>query len=251
MDDATPTDSVGPAFYAQPRFLRSRAARDWWTVLHPPYTLCHLSFVVVGASLAGTINVYRLLMTLLAFFLAVGLGAHILDELMGRPLKTAIPKWQLIVVAIGSLLGAVILGVVGVVEVSNYLIIFIAVGLVIALGYNLELLGGRFHNGLTLALGWGSFPVLTSFFAQHGRLNVGAFVGATYAALITLTQRQLSTPARELRRRVQSVNGVMTRTDGSTSSINVASLLAPLEKSLRTLCWAAIAIAIALAIVNK
>jgi hypothetical protein len=190
-------------------------------------------------------------MTLLAFFLAVGLGAHALDELMGRPLKTTIPKWELVVVAVGSLLGAVALGVVGVVQVNAYLIIFIVVGIVIALGYNLEPFGGRLHNGLTLALGWGSFPLLTAFYAQHGTLNVGAFVGALYAAMITFTQRQLSTPARELRRRVQSVEGVITRTDGSTSPVNVASLLEPLEKSLRTLCWAAIAIAIALAIVNK
>ena len=66
-----------------------RRVRDWLTLLHPPYTVWHLSYVAIGAAVAGHLVLWRLGGTLLAFFLAVGIGAHALDELHGRPLRTA------------------------------------------------------------------------------------------------------------------------------------------------------------------
>ena len=38
--------SLPPAFYARPSFASRGAIGDWWTLLHPPYTLWHLSYVV-------------------------------------------------------------------------------------------------------------------------------------------------------------------------------------------------------------
>ena len=75
-----------PAYYA----ARSGGWRDWWTLLHPPYTAWHLSYVVIGACLAPHVGLSALIATLIAFFLAVGLAAHALDELNGRPLRTRI-----------------------------------------------------------------------------------------------------------------------------------------------------------------
>ena len=46
--------------------------------------------------------------------------------------------------------------------------IFIAVGVVLVVGYNLEIWHGRLHNGTVFALGWGSFPLLTAYYAQAG-----------------------------------------------------------------------------------
>ena len=75
-----------PAFYAL-----SGGWRDYVTLLHPPYTLWHLSYVVIGAALAPSLPAERLVWGLIAFMLALGVGAHALDELNGRPLKTSIP----------------------------------------------------------------------------------------------------------------------------------------------------------------
>jgi hypothetical protein len=66
-----------PAFYA----AGPGPWRDWWTLLHPPYTAWHLSYVVIGACLAPQVDVGLLLLTLAAFFLAVGISAHALVEL--------------------------------------------------------------------------------------------------------------------------------------------------------------------------
>ena len=80
-------EDVRPAFYA----LRQGGWRDYVTLLHAPYTAWHLSYVVVGGCLVAEVSWGRLGLTVLAFFLAMGIGAHALDELAGRPLQTAIP----------------------------------------------------------------------------------------------------------------------------------------------------------------
>ena len=58
--------------------------RDYVTLLHPPYTLWHLSYVAVGAALAPRFHLDRMLWAMAAFFLAMGVAAHALDELQ-RP----------------------------------------------------------------------------------------------------------------------------------------------------------------------
>src|ERR671922_2506978 len=89
MDETIPTDEAPPpAFYA----LAPGGWRDWWTLLHPPYTIWHLSYVAIGAATAHHVDLYLLGLSLVGFFLGVGVAAHALDELRGRPLATAIPS---------------------------------------------------------------------------------------------------------------------------------------------------------------
>ncbi|MBV8302654.1 MAG: hypothetical protein JOZ04_00485, partial [Acidimicrobiia bacterium] len=102
-------DRHRPAFYAAAR----GGWRDWWTILHPPYTAWHLSYVALGAALAPHLDGIRLLATLLAFFFAVGVSAHALDELSGRPLQTRISDRALKVAAALGLAAAVGLGIAG------------------------------------------------------------------------------------------------------------------------------------------
>jgi hypothetical protein len=206
----------------------------------------HLSYVVIGACLVGPVNAVRLVITVLAFFLAVGVGAHALDELHGRPLSTSIPTWQLVAVACLGLGGAVALGVIGLFLVSPYLALFIVAGVAIALSYNLELFHSRWHSDVVFALGWGAFPVLTAYFAQHGDLSVSALGVAAFAAFISQTQRQLSTPARLIRRRTSSIEGQQVLVDGTIVPISSESMLRPFERALSSLCWATVVLAFAL-----
>lgn len=244
MSDAA--QPLAPAFYA--RDAQRRAGADWWVLLHPPYTLWHLSYVAIGAALAPRFDGVRLVATLLAFALAVGVCAHALDELHGRPLRTRLPAWQLVTAAVVSLLGAMALGVAGLGRVGPGLLLFIAVGTALTCGYNLELLGGRLHNDVTFAAAWGAFPVLTAYYAQAERLGWPALAGAAGAYSLSNAQRALSTPARTLRRRTVSVEGTIVLRDGERRPIDTALLLAPLETALKAMTGAVVALAIGLVI---
>jgi hypothetical protein len=233
-----------PAFYASPR----GAAGDWWTVLHPPYTAWHLSYVVIGAALAPTMDGSRLAASLIAFFAAVGVAAHTLDELHGRPLRTRIDDRLLVAASVAGLAIAVGLGVAGVMAVGLVLVPFIVLGPVLVTAYNLEWFRGRLHTDLGFALAWGAFPVLVGYAAQAGTVGVPAVIASLAAAALAFGQRALSTPARMLRRQIVRVDGSLVHRDGSASSIDADTLLAPLERALRAFAYGISALAVALAI---
>jgi hypothetical protein len=233
-----------PAYYA----ARSGGWRDWWTLLHPPYTAWHLSYVVIGAALAPTVSLTNLLATLIAFFLAVGLAAHALDELNGRPLQTRISTPALIAVTIVGLVGAVALGVVGVARVGWALVPFMIVGVLLVVAYNAELFGGIIHTDLGFAAAWGAFPVLTAYAAQTGKLALAPVIAAGAALAMSAAQRKLSTPARTLRRRSVRVEGSMTLADGQVAALDQRALLAPLEGALRAMSWGLVLLAASLAV---
>jgi len=233
-----------PAYYA----ARSDGWRDWWTLLHPPYTAWHLSYVVIGASLAPQVDLTRLLATLLGFFAAVGLSAHALDELHGRPLRTRIPSAALVAVTVAGLIAAVALGVLGVVRVGLVLVPFIVVGPVLVVAYNAELFGGVVHTDAGFAAAWGAFPLLTAFVAQAAALSPAAVLGGVAAFALSYAQRSLSTPARLLRRHVEAVHGSMTLADGTVRPLDETVLRTPLEQALRAMSWGLIALAAGLAV---
>jgi len=236
-----------PAHYDRPAFyaLELGSWRDYVTLLHPPYTLWHLSYVVLGAALAPTIRYDRLGATLLAFFLAVGVAAHALDELSGRPLRTAIPSRILWFLAVLSLAGAIGLGVAGVLLVSPWLLPFIICGVFMVPAYNLEWFRGRFHSDLWFALAWGVFPFLTAYWASAEELNWSALAGAIAVFALSLAQRTLSSRVRTLRRKARSVEGIITYDDGSTEEIDRQALMGPDERALMLLAVTVVAVSVA------
>lgn len=231
-----------PAFYA----LTPGGWRDYVTLLHIPYTAWHLSYVAIGAALSSAFAWDRFLPTLAAFFLAVGIGAHALDELNGRPLRTRIPTPALVALGAVSIAGAVAIGIVGALAVDPWIAAFVAAGGFIVVAYNLELLGGRFHGDAWFALAWGAFPLVTAYFAVAGTLDLAAAAGAVFAYLLSRAQRLLSTPVRDVRRRVAHVEGHVERTDGTSEPVTAELLVRANEGALRALAGAAVTLAVAL-----
>lgn len=231
-----------PAFYA----LGRGRAGDLLTLLHPPYTAWHLSYFAIGAALAPHLYVNRLLWGLAAFGLAVGVAAHALDELHGRPLGSVLSSRTLVGLAVVSLAGALAIGVVGVVTVTVALAPFVVLGALFLPVYNLELLGGRLHGDLWFAVGWGWFPAFTGYFVNAERVALPGLLGACGCLTLSVAQRRLSSPARELRRRTSSVSGVRERADGSSEALSRAGLLAPLDGALAALSLGVVVTACAL-----
>jgi hypothetical protein len=241
---AQPPSAQPPAWYA----TSPGRWRDWLTVLHPPYTAWHLSYVLIGAAIAPRFHLERLLATLIAFGLAVGVGAHGLDELRGRPLRTGISSPVLAGVSIAAICGAVALGALGIAQVGWGLLAFILMGVFLVTAYNLELWHGRFHNDTTFALAWGSFPVLTAYYAQAGTVRPAVVAAAAFGYGLSRAQRVLSSEARDIRRRVLSVAGERIYSDGSRRAITSGSILAPLERGLIALSWSTCALGVGLVV---
>jgi hypothetical protein len=233
-----------PAFYA----LSPGGWRDLVTILHPPYTAWHLSYVAIGAALAPTFVLSRLAAALGAFFLALGVGCHALDELAGRPLDTRLSRAALLWLAVLGLGGATAIGILGVVIVSAWLIPLVVLGVFLALAYNLELFDGRFHTDLWFAVAWGGFPAFTGWFVEALNVRAEGVLVALACCLLSIAQRRLSTPARELRRRTQSVTGHQTLHDGQVRELDTERVLTPLEGALSALWMSAVVLAVALVI---
>jgi hypothetical protein len=231
-----------PAWYA----LERGGLRDYVTLLHLPYTAWHLAYVVVGGCLAPVVSWTRLGLATLAFALALGVAAHALDELSGRPLGTRIPANVLLGLAAASLAAACGIGIGVALTFDLLLLAFVAVGAFLVLAYNLELFGGRFHTDLWFALAWGAFPLLTGYAACAGALRVEALAAAAWAGLLSAAQRRLSTPVRRLRREVAHVRGELELANGRSEPLDAAALVAAPEAALRALTWSTVALAAAL-----
>jgi hypothetical protein len=236
-----------PAFYA-PR--GAGLARDLVALLHPPYTAWHLSYVALGAAAASSFDLGRLAWALGAFFLAVGIAAHALDELHDRPLRTRLSHRALIGLAVAGLLGACAIGIGGAVTVSATLVPFILVGAFLVLAYNLELLGGRFHTDWIFALAWGGFPALTGFWVCALQVEAPGLLVAAACTMLSLAQRRLSTPVRELRRHTLAVAGEQRLSDGRVVELSAARLLLPLEGALRAIWFGLVLLAVGLVVLR-
>ncbi len=151
-----------PAFYALPR----GGWRDYITLLHAPYTAWHLSYVVVGGCLAAEVSWGRLGLTVLAFFLAMGIGAHALDELAGRPLQTTIPGPILVGLAVVSVVAACAIGLAVAIGFSLWILPLIAIGAFLVPAYNLELVWWPLPLRPLVRRGVGRVP------RRHGRRRV-------------------------------------------------------------------------------
>jgi hypothetical protein len=228
--------SDGPAFYA-------RTGSKWddlVSLLHVPYTLWHLSYVVIGAALAPTVDWLILSGTLAAFAVGLGIGAHALDEVESRPLSTGLSDRVLWMIGIGAMLLATGIAVVGSFQVSPWVMAWGVVGVFLAVGYALE--WPVIHTDLGFGLAWGAFPVVVGYWAQTQAISVSLVVAAAAATLLSLAQRALSTPARFVRRRTRES---VVEFDGEVRW-DRAELLQTWERPLRLLAWAMVALAIGL-----
>ena len=142
------------------------------TLLHPPYTLWHLSYVAIGAALAPDLEVG-----------APRRGARgVLPR--GRHRRARARRAERAPAAdadLGpgarrrsrrvSIGGAVGIGVYASIAYTPWLAPLVVAGGFIVCAYNLELFGGAFHSDAWFALAWGAFPLLTAYLAVAERIT--------------------------------------------------------------------------------
>ena len=233
-------DRVAPAWYL---IQGNHPAARWFNLLHWPYLCFHLSYIPIGAALAGGVNYVVFGWLVVAFFLGMGVGSHCFDLLKGDPLRLGIKPVYLKACGSGSLLLAALIGgqlfVFG--HVGAWFLLAVPLGVVFAVGYGMEWPG--LHGDWQFAAWWGVFPFLVSYFAQGvewswALIPVGVFVYATAAA-----QRVLSTQARFMRRKVAQLTGQYVAEDGSGAEITREWVIFPAERALALLSLAMVMLA--------
>ena len=131
--------------------------------------------------------------------------------------------------------GAVVIGVASAFMISQWLWAFVAFGAFIAVSYNLELFGRRFHNDFWFAASWGAFPFLTAYWVTAERLDFGAGLLAGGCFALSLGQRHLSNRVRNLRRNVASISGTVHYRDGTSFPVRVEDFIQAPEAALQIL----------------
>jgi hypothetical protein len=219
---------------------------DFVNLLHPPYTLWHLSYVLIGIALSPTIYLDRSIAVLVAYFLGLGIGAHALDETMGNPLKTRLSKGKLYSLGFTSLSIAASIGAYYVVTLSALLLPIIVAEVFFALAYNLESFNRRFHNTLVFSISWGILPFVTGYFVNALSISLGAVLTSVAIGILTYVQRTLSLQARSVRRNLDSPVKSLKLENGKEIPLTEKDLISPAERSLKALTLTIFVFAVAL-----
>ena len=240
------------AWYIIPR---SNIWAQWINLLHFPYLIWHLSYLVIGAALAVRLDFELLGWTVLAFFLGMGVAGHCYDLLRGDPLKLDIPRPALHVAGAVSLALAIGIGVWQVASgnVSPWLLLSLPIGAAFAIGYGLEVPG--LHGDWQFAAWWGVFPLLVGYFAQDVSLAPALVPAVLLAYLSSDAQRTMSTRSRYLRRKVSEISLELAQESSLPGQYERVTkdklwLLFPLDRALRLFSFALPLIAITLILVR-
>jgi hypothetical protein len=172
-------------------------------LLFLPYTGMCVSFVIIGSMLASEIAWDRVGSITLIYLLALGISAHIADNLgskQTKPWGNYFTKAQLLTMMVVTLAGAYAIGL-------YYIILFVPLLAVIAalegfflFAYNYEIFGGLFHNDFWFAVSWGSLPLLAGYIMQVNSISVLALMAACLTGLASYTEIRMSRPYKQLKK---------------------------------------------------
>jgi hypothetical protein len=181
----------------------SSKLRDFYNLMHLPYTGMVLSFVLIGAVVAPEVSFDRLLATMVAYFLGLGIAAHAFDQLepRGSHYIQKLTKSELVGLGVIGLAGAVAIGIYYVVTLTPYLLPFIGLSVFFAFAYPLpsRVAAGVFHNNFSFALSWGYLPFLTSYYVNSLAITPEALLIGLPLVLAAWTEIILSRTARKAR----------------------------------------------------
>ena len=143
-------------------------------MLFLPYTGMCISFVVWGSLITGSTDYERLAILVLIYFIALGLGAHVADNIGSKKIKpwgdlfTKRQSWIIILACLGFSYGL------GLYYALLYAPLLVFIGLIegfFLFAYNFELFKGMFHKNYWFALSWGMLPFLAGFVIQTNTIT--------------------------------------------------------------------------------
>jgi hypothetical protein len=173
-------------------------------LLFLPYTGMCVSFAIIGSMLASEIAWDRLGAIALIYMLALGISAHVADNLGSKKTKPwgiYFSKPQLLIIMAASLTAAYAIG-------AYYIAFFVPLLAIIAalegfflFTYNYEIWGGKFHNDFWFAVSWGSLPLLAGYIIQTNSMNILALAAAGLTGIISYAEIRMSRPYKHLKQK--------------------------------------------------
>lgn len=143
-------------------------------MLFLPYTGMCISFVVWGSLLTGSADFERLAVLVLIYFVALGIGAHVADNIGSKKTKpwgnlfNKRQSWLIILACLAFSYGL------GLYYALLYAPLLILIGIIegfFLFAYNFELFSGMFHKNYWFALSWGMLPFLAGFAIQTNTIT--------------------------------------------------------------------------------
>lgn len=224
------------AWYAQ----TGSKTRELFTIMHLPYTSMVLSYILIGASLSPSIYLTRLILTLVAYFLGLGISAHALNELHARHWGKELNKGELEILFAVPLVGAILIGFYGMNVLyessgtplaSLVLLSFMALETFFVFAYNTNFSGGRFHSDLAFALSWGALPTIISYYVNALTITLPAVLISSAMAATAGIEINLSRWCKDFRRKSPLIK--MQFADSTELNLNTTGLIARPEKALK------------------
>jgi len=214
--------------------------RELYTIMHLPYTSMVLSYVLIGAAVSPSMDPFRLVLTLVAYFLGLGLSAHALNELHARHWGENLTRLELEVLFLLPLIAAVSIGAFGMLilyEASRsfiaplILLAFISMETFFLIAYNSDIAKGRFHSTTSFAFSWAALPVIISFYVNSLTITPSAVLVASAMAATAAIEITLSRWCKDFRRKSPIVE--LQFADRSKQGLNATELIANPEKALK------------------
>ena len=242
-------ERLGGAWYAR----GGSRVHELYTIMHLPYTSMVLSYILIGAMFSPTIYLDRVVLTVLAYFLGLGLSAHALNELHAAHWTEALGKSELTVLFVVPLIGAFSIGAYGTLQLlavsrsilpPALLVTLILLETFFLFAYNIDAFGGRFHGDFSFAFSWAALPTLISYFVNALTITAAALFVALAMAATASIEINLSRWCKELRRR--SALSELQFADGTRQRMNTLELVAGPEKALKLIVVVVDMIAISL-----
>jgi len=214
--------------------------RELYTIIHLPYTSMVLSYVLIGAAISPSIYPQRVGLTLLAYFLGLGLSAHALNEIHAKHWGSALSKHELRIIFFLPLTGALAIGAYGMYVLHDHssgglvaplvLLVFIVLETFFLFAYNTELSSGKLHSDLAFAFSWGALPAITSYYVNAVTITLAAILVTLGLATTAGIEINLSRWCKDFRRR-NSLSEIRFE-DNSRLNLTTAELIAKPETAL-------------------
>ncbi len=167
----------------------------WWFGLRWPFSMVLFSWVTVASTLAPTFHLDRYVLTMLAGFLGLVVGAHYIDITASKdkylPYFPKMNRGLIRAVGVLAVLAGMAVGLYMSLLYSIWFLGFVVLGGFFALFYPVEK-PKLLHTYAGFGLAWGFIPVLASYYIQALRIDLLGLGLALFLGILSVEMHHMA-----------------------------------------------------------